>query len=249
MANREIPVVPALLQGCPAAGFTTTRLGGVSTGIYTSLNLGDHVGDSPAAVARNRDILRENLPPSTQITWLNQVHGSDVVKAQAGSTPSADAQWTDQVGQVCAVLTADCLPILLACREGRCVAIIHAGWRSLAGGIVKNTVDTLPTSSTQLVAWLGPCISARYFEVGPEVRRAFLSLLGDVAGTSFTPGVGDRYWADLTALARLALHACGVVCIDGGDHCTFNNANRFYSYRRDGQTGRMASVVWLQDKM
>jgi hypothetical protein len=119
----------------------------------------------------------------------------------------------------------------------------------LAGGIVKNTVDTLPTSSTQLVAWLGPCISARYFEVGPEVRRAFLSLLGDVAGTSFTPGVGDRYWADLTALARLALHACGVVCIDGGDHCTFNNANRFYSYRRDGQTGRMASVVWLQDKM
>lgn len=221
----------------------TTRQGGVSQPPYNSLNLGDHVGDDPAAVAENRRRLREALALPAEPRWLNQVHGVCAVDATDVAAPcKADASISRQPGVVCAVLTADCLPLLLCDRVGTRVAAVHAGWRGLLDGIVETTVAQL--GSDELLAWLGPAIGPAAFEVGDEVRDAFISA-DTTASEAFIPSPGGRWLADIYALARGRLHRAGVDAIYGGEHCTYTEAERFYSYRRDGVTGRMASLVWL----
>lgn len=225
----------------------TTREGGVSRGVYASLNLGAHVGDDPVAVAENRRRLVEaaNLP--AEPVWLSQVHGLGVTKldADAKAGIEADAAMSDLPGMVCAVLTADCLPVLFCDRRGTRVAAAHAGWRGLAGGILEASVAAMDTPPEDLHAWLGPAIGPAAFEVGDEVRDAFVARQ-PVANTAFIPSPSGRWLADLYTLARLRLAACGVRSVHGGGECTFADAQRFYSYRRDGDTGRMASLVWIQ---
>ncbi|MGD2112352.1 MAG: peptidoglycan editing factor PgeF [Gammaproteobacteria bacterium] len=224
---------------------TTTRTGGVSTGPWSSMNPADHVGDAAAAVADNRARLREVLALPAEPVWLQQVHGVRVVDAaRAGDRPQADAAWSAEPGVVCAVLTADCLPVVFADTAGRCVAVAHAGWRGLAAGVLEATVGQLPVPPRDLLAWLGPAIGPAAFEVGAEVRAAFLAH-DPQAAAAFTPG-GDGHWfADLYVLARQRLAACGVSAVHGGGWCTYRARARFYSYRRDGVTGRMATLAWL----
>lgn len=219
----------------------STRDGGVSLGPYASLNLGDHVGDDPAAVAENRARLRRALALPTEPLWLTQVHGIAVAEGQGGC---ADASVAFGPGTVCAVMTADCLPLLLCDRTGTRVAAVHAGWRGLLAGVIEAAVARLDVSGPELLAWLGPAIGPDAFEVGEEVRTAFVA--EDVAAAAaFKPSPGGRWLADLYALARLRLARCGVSAVYGGDLCTYSDAARFYSFRRDGVTGRMASLIWL----
>lgn len=221
------------------------RTGGVSTGRYASLNLGDHVGDDPGHVRTNRDRLRAALGLPTEPLWLEQVHGTHVARFTGKQRPRADSAVALAPGQVCAVMVADCLPVLLADREGTCVAAAHAGWRGLAAGVIERTVEALPVKPSQLVAWLGPAIGPEAFEVGPEVRQAFLS--DDPQTTvDFRPGEGDRWLADLYALARRRLARLGIRDVSGGGFCTVSDAGRFFSYRRDGVTGRFAALVWRE---
>lgn len=223
----------------------STRAGGVSQGPYASLNLAEHVGDDPATVRANRAILAEQLDLPGQPLWLTQVHGCGV--ALAGTDPAgcaADAGLARRPGQVCAVLTADCLPVLLCDRAGSRVAAVHAGWRGLAGGVLEAALDALDRPGPELLAYLGPAIGPEQFEVGDEVRAAFLA--GDgAAADAFRPSTTGRWLADLYALARLRLAARGVGFIGGGDCCTLTDRDQFFSYRRDGVTGRMASLIWI----
>nr|WP_231940856.1 peptidoglycan editing factor PgeF [Acidihalobacter aeolianus] len=228
---------------------TTTRSGGISAGSYASFNLATHVGDDARAVAENRRRLREVAGLPAEPTWLDQVHGRKVVLLDQETSPGmpADAAVTREPGVVCAVLTADCLPLLMCDRAGSCVASAHAGWRGLIGGVVESTVDAMGVALRDIMVWLGPAIGPNAFEVGDEVRDAFLS--GDPAVTgAFRPSPAGRWLADLYALARLRLEAMGVVEIYGGAHCTFLESETFYSYRRDGVTGRMASMIWLDKR-
>lgn len=226
---------------------STTRRGGVSSGRYSSWNLGAHVGDDPSAVRANRQRLGALLPASTQICWLNQVHGTLVVPASTGSGAEADAVWLDTLGIAGAVMTADCLPVVLAAKEGGCAAVAHAGWRGLAAGVIAETVKALPVQTEGLSAWLGPAIGPAAFEVGDEVRQAFISAQGDAAQHAFLPGsIPGKWLCDLYELARQQLAALGIEDISGGDRCTFTESEDFFSYRRDGRTGRMATVVWLE---
>lgn len=222
----------------------TTRAGGVSSGPYASLNLGDHVGDETAAVAANRGLLRAFLP--AEPLWLRQVHGMEV--ADAGRlhdvAPEADAAVARRPGLVCAVLTADCLPVLFCDREGTVVAAAHAGWRGLLGGVLERTVDAMAVPPAEVLAWLGPAIGPAAFEVGEEVREAFVGK-DRLAASAFRPGGAGKWWADLPALARQRLAARGVMQIHGGELCTFQDVERFFSYRRDGVTGRLGSFIWL----
>jgi YfiH family protein len=231
---------------------TTTRAGGSSTGAYAGLNLATHVGDEPACVARNRQRLRAALKLPAEPVWLEQVHGTEVVEIGAGgvldSTPCADASLTRVPGLVCAVLTADCLPVLLCERHGRAVAAVHAGWRGLLAGVIERAVARLAQPPEHIAAWLGPAIGARAFEVGDEVRAAFLTA-DPAADDAFKPSLGGRWLADLYHLARQRLHQVGVRAISGGELCTFSDQERFYSYRRDGRTGRMASLIWLDPRI
>ncbi len=234
----EWPAPPAV------RALVTTRAGGVSRGPYASLNLADHVGDTAAAVAENRRRLCARLP--AEPLWLRQVHGSAVVDAAAAAPDAeADAALTRQPGTVCAVLTADCLPVLLCSRSGRTVCAAHAGWRGLAGGVLEAAVAALAESPEDLLAWLGPAIGPRAFEVGDEVRAAFLAAAPQ-AEAAFAPAAPGKWLADLYLLARQRLQAAGVVRIFGGGLCTFSDAARFYSYRRDGITGRMAALIWTE---
>ncbi len=223
---------------------TTTRGGGVSAGAYASLNLGDHVGDAPAAVAENRRRVQAALGLPAAPAWLSQVHGTDVVDAAAGCGCAADAAVADRPGVVCAVLTADCLPLLLCDRAGSRVAAVHAGWRGLLAGVVEATLARLALPGSELLVWLGPAIGPDAFEVGPEVREAFLAV-DTAAAAAFRPSPQGRWLADIYLLARQRLARCGVTAVYGGDRCTVHEAQRFYSYRRDGVTGRMASLIWL----
>jgi YfiH family protein len=222
----------------------TTRIGGVSRGLYAGLNLGDHVGDDPAAVAQNRARLAAHLPASP--LWLRQVHGIEVADpGRDRPGREADASFTRQPGRVLAVLTADCLPVLLAEESGSAIAIAHAGWRGLAAGVIERTIAALGVAPRRLVAYLGPAIGPRAFEVGHDVRDAFLR--NDVAAASaFVPAAPDKWLADLPALARLRLAKIGTTRVYGGNLCTFGDPARFYSHRRDGVTGRMASLIWLE---
>lgn len=225
---------------------TTTRHGGVSGGAWASMNPADHVGDDAAAVAANRARLRGVLALPAEPVWLEQVHGVRVVEAAgAGERPAADAAWTGRTGVVCAVLTADCLPVVFADRAGRCVAVAHAGWRGLAAGVLEATLGALPVPAADLMVWLGPAIGPAAFEVGAEVRAAFLDH-DAAAAPAFAPGRDGAHWfADLYTLARRRLVAAGVPAVYGGGWCTHTDGSRFYSYRRDGVTGRMATLAWL----
>jgi hypothetical protein len=222
----------------------TTRAGGVSSGKFASLNLGARVGDDPQRVARNRAILRACLP--AEPAWIKQVHGTAVIDA-ARATPGteADGVVTRLAGSVCAVLTADCLPILLSDRAGEAVGIAHAGWRGLAGGIIENVVRAMGVSRQELIAYIGPGIGPRSYEVGEDVRRAFVSE-DPGAAAAFVSRENGKYRADLYALAQQRLDAAGVAEVHGGGFCTAGDG-RFFSFRRDGNTGRMASLVWLEE--
>jgi polyphenol oxidase len=221
----------------------TTRAGGASRGPYASFNLGAHVGDDAAAVGRNRERLRGSLP--AQPIWLQQVHGAEVVDAaSAPALARADAAVACTRHVVCAVLTADCVPVLLADRGGAAVAIAHAGWRGLAAGVIEATVARMGVPASGVIAWLGPAIGSRAYEVGPEVRAAFVRH-GAAAAPAFAPHRDGRLLADLFALARQRLAAVGVPAVYGGEHCTYTEGERFYSYRREPTTGRFASLVWI----
>lgn len=221
---------------------STTRGGGASLSPFDSFNLGHHVNDEPAAVESNRQRLVAALPVETRIQWLQQVHGNAVIRAGEGGYPEADACWTDQPGVACAVLTADCLPVLLAAEDGRVVAAAHAGWRGLLAGVLESTVAAMGVDPMRLMAWMGPAIGPETFEVGAEVRDAFLDTAA--VADAFVPGQEPgKYLANLYQLARYRLAQVGVNRIHGGNRCTYTEADQFFSYRRDGQTGRMASVI------
>ncbi|WP_339897171.1 peptidoglycan editing factor PgeF [uncultured Gilvimarinus sp.] len=231
----------------------TTRAGGQSTGGYSLFNLATHVGDSSEAVLANRRQLCIELGLSVEPQWLEQVHGVKVVEAQGDNrVRTADGAFTTAQGLPCAVLTADCLPILLCDRSGTQVAAVHAGWRSLAGGIVPRALARFKAPSGQLMAWLGPAISVNHFEVGVDVIEAFFDSAtsvshSDAIAAAIRPGGRPmHFYADLYQLARAALVECGVAAVYGGGECTYTDAERFYSYRRDGAvSGRMASLIWL----
>ncbi|MCF7201598.1 peptidoglycan editing factor PgeF [Pseudomonas oligotrophica] len=228
---------PANVRAC-----VTTRAGGVSLAPFETFNLGDHVGDAPAAVAENRQRLQQLL--GCEVSWLAQVHSCDVVPAAVAAGVVADASWSTERGRACAVLTADCLPVLFCDRAGTRVAAAHAGWRGLAGGVLENTLAALDVAPQELLVWLGPAIGPQAFEVGAEVRQAFVEAHPQ-ASVAFVPSVNaGRFMADLYALARIRLAAQGVAAVHGGGLCTFSDP-RFYSYRRTPQTGRFASLVWL----
>ena len=224
---------------------TSTRGGGASCAPWDSLNLADHVGDVAQAVQQNRAVLQQSLALPAAPLWLDQVHGDRIVDADLADTrPQADAAFTGKANVVCAVLTADCLPVLFCDRAGSRVAAAHAGWRGLAGGILESSVRALDTDPGQLLAWLGPAIGPMAFEVGDEVRQAFVDQHAQAVG-AFSASSGGHWLADLYRLARIRLQAAGVDAVYGGGFCTFSDRERFYSYRRDGTTGRMASLIWL----
>jgi len=224
----------------------TTRSGGVSSSPFDGLNLADHVGDDMAVVARNRAQLTAALGITSEPLWLNQVHGCQVVEVGSDNPGcTADAATANFPGQVCAVLTADCLPLLLCNRDGTRVAAIHAGWRGLAGGVIEATLERFSEPGTDLLAWLGPAIGPEKFEVGDEVRDLFLaSNAADAA--SFRPLRSGKWLADIYQLARNRLQMANLGFVGGGDYCTVSDPERFFSYRRDGVTGRIASLIWIR---
>lgn len=228
---------PARVRAC-----VTTRGGGMSPAPFDSFNLGDHVGDAADAVAANRLNLRRVL--GCEPAWMSQVHSNIAVEADPRGCPTADASWTGAPGIACAVLTADCLPVLFCDLVGTRVAAAHAGWRGLAAGILEATVASMSTPGTQLIAWLGPAIGPEAFEVGAEVREAFVSQHAITAEAFSLSRNAGRYMADIYQLARIRLAACGVTAVFGGGFCTVNDP-RFYSYRRSARTGRFASLIWL----
>ncbi|MEM9255457.1 MAG: peptidoglycan editing factor PgeF [Pseudomonadota bacterium] len=228
--------------------FSTTRAGGVSSGPWSSLNLATHVQDDPASVAENRCRLEQYLPRHSQPCWLQQVHGVAAVEAgQPALGARADGVWSRAVGVPCAVLTADCLPVLFCDDKGQAVAAAHAGWRGLAAGVLETTVRAMQVAPEEVMAWLGPAIGPEHFEVGPEVREALLARTarGLPVESCFIPS-GHRpghFMADLYGLARARLAALGLNKVYGGDLCTYRDKERFFSYRRDGATGRMATLI------
>ncbi len=236
----------------PAAvcALSTLRGGGVSAAPYASLNLAAHVGDEPAAVAENRRRLRAAADLPAEPAWLTQVHGAEVVDLDAGAAAraaagAADASVTRTPGRICAILAADCLPILFATESGDAVAAAHAGWRGLAGGVIEATVRSLAVAPPALLVWLGPAIGPQHFEIGPEVRDELLR--GDPrAGAAFAGNARGRYMADLNVLARRRLAKLGVERVYGGGECTFSGSDEYFSHRRDGPTGRQATLIWLR---
>lgn len=236
---------------CRVKAVSTTRDGGVSKGAFATLNLGDHVGDEPARVARNRALLRERLSLPRDPLWLRQVHGCDLVSSHPGVSSAsdsgprqADGAVSSAPGPVCTVLTADCLPVLMCDRQGTRVAAVHAGWRGLAAGVLEVALQMLGVCPERVLVWLGPAIGPDAYEVGPEVRARFVEADPKAAG-AFRPRPGGRWLADLAGLARQRLARAGVTDVYGGVYCTFSDPSRFFSYRRDGVTGRMASLIWL----
>jgi len=224
---------------------TTTRRGGVSEGPYASLNLAEHVGDELRHVAENRRRVIEALQLPAMPAWLQQVHGMAVVNAiMAKPGCEGDGSYADRGGAVCAVLTADCLPLLLCDEGGTQVAAVHAGWRGLLNGVIENAVRALRRPGEQLLAWMGPAIGSEAFEVGDEVRNAFIAA-DPASAVAFRPSAAGRWLADIYGLARQRLAGVHVDNVYGDHWCTVNDAARFYSYRRDGVTGRMASLIWL----
>lgn len=243
------PAWPALSN---VKALQTTRAGGVSLPPYNTMNLGLHVGDDPVRVNHNRMRLAPFMP--SEPVWLEQVHGTFVADAdQAVCRVVADACIARKTGSVCVVLTADCLPVLLCDEAGTVVGAAHAGWRGLCDGVLEATVMAMDVAPDKLLAWFGPAISQAHFEVGSEVRDAFIAHQPQ-AESAFIPspptsplqvGAGGRWFADLYALARLRLNALGITRVSGGGNCTYAQADPFFSYRRDGVTGRMGSFIWM----
>lgn len=224
----------------------TTRQGGGSAGSYASFNLAEHVGDDPQAVRKNRELLCRGLKLSRPPGWLQQVHGTQVVQLPADAVPEADASVSREAGLACAILTADCLPVLFCDAAGSVVAAAHAGWRGLLGGVLENTVAAMARPPGRIMAWLGPAIGSSAFEVGAEVHEAFMQ--GSMtANAAFRPNASGKFMADLYVLAQQRLKTAGVHRIYGGGECTYRDAARFYSFRREARCGRMASLIWLQD--
>ena len=239
---------PANVRAC-----ITTRNGGVSAAPYTSNNMGLHVGDVPAQVEQNRTTLCEQLSLSKSPQWLEQIHGVKVVNAKSdGLVRTADGSFSNEIGQACVVMTADCLPILLCDEAGTQAAAIHCGWRSLAKGITARALEKFSGSPQKILAYLGPAISQPHFEVGVDVLEAFFDsahshVHADAIANAFISAQRPlHFYADIYALARAELNALGVTQIYGGDYCTYAQADAFYSYRRDKVTGRMASLIWLE---
>jgi YfiH family protein len=230
----------------------TLRSGGASAAPFATLNVGAHVGDDPKAVAENRRRLQCALRLPAEPTWMEQVHGIEVLDLDATplhpgvSILTADAAFTRRAGQVCVVQVADCLPVLLAARDGSAVAALHAGWRGLAAGVLEATIKRLAIERGGLIAWLGPGIGPVHFEVGEEVHSAFLAH-DEGAARAFVANARGRWQCDLVDLARARLAALDVPAVFGGSWCTYADASRFFSYRRDGRCGRMAALIWREE--
>lgn len=226
----------------------TTRENGFSSGIYQGLNLGSHVGDAADVVELNRRQLQQQLGLHASPLWLTQVHGTDIFIAEEAQfeSPVADAAVTHTPELALTVMTADCLPVLFCNKAGTVVATAHAGWRGLCAGVLEKTIGAMQVAPEDILAWIGPAIGPTAFEVGSEVKAAFVDSAAE-AEQAFKPQ-GDKWLADLFMLARQRISASGVTDIYGGDTCTFSDPQRFYSYRRDGQTGRMAGLIWLSTK-
>ena len=242
-----------IIPDWPAPGavkaLVTTRTGGHSRGAYQGLNLGIHVGDDPDTVVANRAWLRQQAGLPDDPVWLTQVHSKiclDLSAVGSAEAPEADASTTRVPGQVCAILTADCLPVILCSDDGATVGAAHAGWRGLLSGVIEATAESMAQPGARLMAWLGPAIGPSAFEVGPEVREAFMA--EDIASASaFTqhPETEGKWLCDIYALARLRLARIGIHRVYGGDRCTYRETEHFFSYRREKQTGRMATLVWI----
>ncbi|MBT8434825.1 MAG: peptidoglycan editing factor PgeF [Gammaproteobacteria bacterium] len=223
---------------------TTTRAGGVSEAPFDSLNLALHVGDDPVHVGRNRELLQQLHLPA-EPCWINQTHGTDVVTLELDKNRDADAAVTRQPGVVAVVMTADCLPILLCNRDGSEVAAVHAGWRGLQAGVIQRTLAGMESRGEQLQAWIGPGISQQNFEVGAEVRTAFIESTPD-AESFFDENRKGHWLCDLAGLAERVLKRQGLVDVYRDHGCSYRDADRFFSYRRNATTGRMASLIWIK---
>ncbi|MFZ5525007.1 MAG: peptidoglycan editing factor PgeF [Pseudomonadota bacterium] len=244
MSLQDHLIIPNWPAPANVKALQTTRVGGVSGAPYDSLNLGDHVGDAPVTVARNRMLLNTLLP--SEPVWLQQVHGTVVANADMASClPQADACVARHRAAVCVVMTADCLPVLLCDTRGSVVGAAHAGWKGMAAGVIEATVRAMEAAPQNLIAWLGPAISQQAFEVGDEVRALFADA-DPQATAAFVPGQPGKWLADIYTLARLRLNALGITRIYGGNYCTYRERERFFSYRRDGGTGRMGTFIWLE---
>ena len=254
MTLTSLPATAVIQPDWPApeniVALTTTRAGGISTKPYDTLNLAEHVGDSVEAVRSNRALLLQHCEGLQSIQWLNQVHGVDVVTAANRGTVTADASFTSTPRLAAAVMTADCLPVLICDNQGQQVAAAHAGWRGLLAGVLENTAACFTASASDLMVWFGPAISQAHFEVGIEVRQAFLSAASRAevsqVDRAFIPSPQRKnfYFADIYTLAALRLQRLGITQIYGGQLCSYSDPARFYSYRRDGVTGRMASLIY-----
>ncbi|THA10031.1 peptidoglycan editing factor PgeF [Rodentibacter pneumotropicus] len=227
--------------------FTTTRRGGVSVSPFDSFNLGDHVDDEKSAVKTNRTLLVEKFHLPHTPLFLTQTHSTKVIQLPySGNNFEADAVYTNQPHQVCTVMTADCLPVLFTTRQGNEVAAVHAGWRGLCDGVLEETVKCFQAQPQDIIAWLAPAIGPKAFQVGKEVVEQFMRT-APIAEMAFIadPSQQEKYLGNLYQLATQRLNKLGITEISGGDHCTFNEGDLFFSYRRDGKTGRMASVIWF----
>lgn len=239
----ESMLVPRWPVPAPVHALVTTRAGGASVAPFDSFNLALHVGDDTAAVARNRVRLRERLP--AEPVWMNQVHGVSVIDAaRSAPNPTADAAVTKLPGVVCAVMTADCLPVLLAADGAAAVGIAHAGWRGMANGVIEATIARMEVDPARVIAYLGPAIGPGAYEVGVDVRDAYCARDGE-SQLAFRPKSEGKFWCDLYLLARQRLAHAGVTRVYGGTACTFTDSDRYFSFRRDGRTGRMASFIWI----
>lgn len=240
------PIIPQWPMPEGVGACSSTRIGGVSLPPFDSLNLGAHCGDNPAHVEENRQRLFTAGGLPEKPVWLEQVHGKDVLQLTGGPCLSkrADASYSSTPGTVCAVMTADCLPVLFCNRAGTEVAAAHAGWRGLCEGVLEETIACFRDRPENILAWLGPAIGPQAFEVGAEVREAFMAK--DANAASAFRAAGEKYFADIYQLARQRLARVGVSDVYGGDRCTFSESQQFFSYRRDKTTGRMASFIWLR---
>lgn len=243
--------LPFIIPDWPAPAkvkaLQTTRNGGLSLPPYASLNLGAHVNDDPLTVAANRQLLSPYLP--SEPVWVNQVHGTRVINAaKSNCLEDADAAFTQQANVVCVTMTADCLPVLLCDKAGSVVAAVHAGWRGLCDGVIEAAVEIMAVDPQGILAWLGPAIGPQAFEVGPEVRQQFIDK--DIEAEIAFNALGNKWLCDIYTIAQQRLNKAGVSQVYGGgvneDFCTYNDESRFFSFRRDQMTGRMASLIWLQ---
>jgi len=227
---------------------TTTRGGGVSQAPFESFNLAAHVGDQDDSVIQNRQLLQTNLSLPNKPCWLGQVHSTNVIELNENppkNTLETDASFTTTPQVVCTVMSGDCLPVLVCNQTGTCVAAIHAGWRGLAAGVIEAAINRMPCDPATLLVWLGPAIGPNKFEVGQDVKDRFMQFSSE-AKSAFVPHQEQHYLANIYLLAKQRLEKLGINQIYGGEHCTFTEEDLFFSHRRDKQTGRMASLIWVE---